>query len=178
MSTTTRTLTAALVLAAAATAGCARNPNVDATTTTGTEVTSRAPHRMSQPANPSTTATSDVPVPGGASLEDSATAAEFQAFPEEVQAAKRTGKQVEHAMMASATDRTYRTNQSYSDVVGFYDRALQGSGYTVEHRGSTAESTSWRLRCPDGTYGRVIVRKTTPTTFEVVTAEGEAARSN
>ncbi len=122
-----------------------------------------------------------VPLPPGTSLIRAFSVTQIRAFPDEAKVAAGQGGQGEEATVAIAAralDRDYASNMPYQDVVGYLDRSLQGGGYTVSHRMTTADATFWAVRLPDGTPARVAARMGTPTTIEVVTLAGAAVVSS
>ncbi len=65
------------------------------------------------------------------------------------------------------TDRFYRTDLTYPDAVGYFDRLRSSAGCEKTSRMTTETATFWSLRCP-GATAHVAVRKTLPTTIEVL----------
>jgi hypothetical protein len=63
----------------------------------------------------------------------------------------------------------YRTELSYNDVVGFFDRKLAQGGCHDHERVTTERTTTWQVRCHDGTSAIVAVHDADPVTrIEVV----------
>jgi hypothetical protein len=102
-----------------------------------------------------------VQVPAGASLTASVEVSEVRAFPEEA---------VEDTAAVDGRARSYQTQQTYLDTVGFFDRSLSTGGFQVAGRAATTEATVWSVRCPGGERAHIAVRRTSPTTVEIVEA--------
>ena len=105
--------------------------------------------------------TGKVPVPDDAALTASMAVREIRAFPEETTI---------ETIGVEGLDRVYQTKLSYRAAVRFFDRALSTGGIEASDRTATATATLWSVRCPGGERAHVAVRKTTPTTIEVVEA--------
>jgi hypothetical protein len=107
-----------------------------------------------------------VPVPDDAGLTASMTLREIRAFPEET---------TDETVAVEGLSRTYQTKLSYRAAVRFFDRTLGAGGFEASDRTATEAATVWSVRCPRGEHAHVAVRKTTPTTIEVVEASARPA---
>jgi len=65
-----------------------------------------------------------------------------------------------------ASDQLYQTGRSYKDTVAYFDRQFRGFKLIV--RGATQTSTAWHVERLDGKPATLVVRNTTPTSFEVI----------
>jgi len=109
-----------------------------------------------------------VPLPAGAMLIGTSAVTEIRAFPEQMQAAKGSGAEVETTVGVKGVDRVYQTDATYADVVSFYDRKFGNVDRTA-----TPTTTTWSVQRADWKPGRLAVRNTNPTTIEVIAVTGE-----
>jgi hypothetical protein len=72
----------------------------------------------------------------------------------------------ENSAVARGTDRIYRTDLTYPHAVGYFDQLRSNCEKTSRMTAETA--TFWSLRCPDGQIAYMAVRRTLPTTIEVL----------
>lgn len=118
-----------------------------------------------------------VPVPPGATLVSSESVNEVQSFAEELQRMS-VDEIAKDAIAVEGVDRTYSSDLAYGDVVTFFDESLAKGGFTTTRREATSDVTAWGVRCPGGEIAHVAVRKTSPTTVEIVEARRPAAASD
>ncbi len=74
----------------------------------------------------------------------------------------------EGSAAARETDRIYRTDLTYAHAVAYFDRLRPNAGCEKTSRMTTEIATFWSLRCLDGGTTYMAVRKTLPTTIEVL----------
>jgi hypothetical protein len=67
-----------------------------------------------------------------------------------------------------ASDQLYQTLRSYRDTVVYFDQQFRRMN--VIARSATQTSTAWHIQWPDGKPATLVVRNTTPTSFEVIEA--------
>ena len=65
-----------------------------------------------------------------------------------------------------ASDQLYQTARSYKDMDAYFDRQFRGFIVLVRH--ATQTSTAWHVERPDGKRATIVVRNTTPTSFEII----------
>jgi hypothetical protein len=169
-------LTIALLCAAAA-MGCAnKQPSTSAPTLTAANAPGPTDNVSPNPADSQQFKPSmAIPAPPGALLLGSATVMEVRAFPEQQVAAGQ--QQGEMAVGAQATDRAYATDLSYDDAVSFYNDTFKAKNFATTGHEVNENGTFWAVRSPDGTVAKVAVRRTTPTTIEIVSSEKAATES-
>jgi hypothetical protein len=109
-----------------------------------------------------------VPMPDDAELMASVSMDEVRAFPEE---------KYEATVAVEGFGRAYRTKLSYPAAVRFFERRLGTGGFETSVRTVTAQANVWSIRCAGGERAHVAVRKTVPTTIEVVQTSKPVAES-
>lgn len=113
-------------------------------------------------------------VPSAATLIAQTNVNQVRGFAE--MAATTTGRKAMEAGRqndSSGVDRLYRGAQPYADIVGYFDTELTQSGVQTIARTKTATATAWTVRKKVGTIANVVVRNTTPATFELEESTGE-----
>ena len=67
-----------------------------------------------------------------------------------------------------AADQLYQTARPYKDTIAYFDQQFRDKGFRVIVRNATQTSTAWHITRPDGRPATLVVRNTTPTSFEVI----------
>ncbi len=111
---------------------------------------------------------SPIAIPAGASLISSTKVTEVHSFAEDPS---------DEGLTVDGLAGAYQTMQSYGDTVSFFDRSLTKAGFHVSSRAAMEQATVWSVRCPGGEHAHVLVRDTTPTTFEVVVTNRQTPRA-
>jgi hypothetical protein len=109
-----------------------------------------------------------IPPPAGAKLLGHSVVDEIRAFPEMGIKALLKGKpEKEKIVDVQGIDRVFQTDRSFGDTVAYFDQQFKQGGYETMARVEAPSATAWTIKRPDGTVANVIVRNTTPTTFEL-----------
>lgn len=108
-----------------------------------------------------------VPIPAGATLIAKTTVERLRGFAEMNSTDQGRKALSSQPIDTNGTDRVYQSGRSYGDTVAFFDDALTRDGFHVFARTVTNTATAWATRKPRHTVANVIVRDTSPVTFEI-----------
>ena len=109
---------------------------------------------------PRATTSGKISIPPDSMMAGTAATREMRALPELPDVLPQTN--------VEATDQLYQTGRSYKDAVAYFDQEFRGKGFSVVVRNATQTSTAWHIARPDGKPATLVVRNTTPTSFEVI----------
>ena len=109
---------------------------------------------------PRATTSGKIAIPSDSMLAGAAPANEIRVVPELPDVLRQTG--------VEGSDQLYQTAKSYKDTVAFFDQQFRGKGWSVVVKNATQTSTAWHIGRPDGKPATIVVRNTTPTSFEVI----------
>ena len=107
---------------------------------------------------PRSSTSGKITIPPDSMMAATVMATELRVLPELPDVPRTTG--------VDTSDQLYQTARSYKDMVAYFDRQFRG--FIVLVRRATQTSTAWHVERPDGKRATIVVRNTTPTSFEII----------
>lgn len=83
---------------------------------------------------------------------------------------EKTSDKIVRRVGVSAIDQLYESDRSYAETVIFFEKQFTKENVQTLKKNITNTSTAWTVRRPDNALIDVVVRNTTPPTFEVIEA--------
>jgi hypothetical protein len=109
---------------------------------------------------PRATTSGKISMPSDSMMAGTSTTREIRAIPEL--------PDVQPVVDVEATDQLYQTGRCYKDTVAYFDQQFRGKGFSMIVRNATQTSTAWHITRHDNRPATLVVRNTTPTSFEVI----------
>lgn len=159
------TLVATLVFAAASQLGCTREESRGPVRWTASNPSSPIGQTEAQAWNRSTENDEPEPAPPAGATRAAPLGSPWQVQP------PPEASFTSSASNGQDVERDCRTDRSYADAVGYFDRAFAAGAFHDVHRTSTPAATYWSARTAGGDRASVAVRAGSPTRIEIVEAE-------